>query len=378
MKITTASNILAALALSTAASHVHADEATDKSGWYAGFGVGQSLATIEDARIANSLAAQGFAQTQIEKDTRDLGFKLLGGYQFGRYFALEGGYFDLGQFDFTATTQPPGTLRGEAQYRGVNLDAVGILPLTERFSAFGRAGAHYTESKAAFQGTGAVGVTDPNRKEKGINYKVGAGLEYALTPQLGLRAELERYRVDDAVGNDGDVDLASLGLVYRFKSQPVVAYTQPEPVAAAAPPSAPPLPPVPPLIKRSLTLSADSQFDFNRASIKPEGRQALDRFAGEIKGSEYDVITVRGHTDRLGSAAYNDALSLQRAETVKNYLVETAQIPSGKIDAKGLGESAPRTRPGDCAEPAGAAASAGLIRCLQLDRRVEVQAVIHK
>lgn len=372
MKTTITNCVLTAFALLAASSFAHADEASDHTGWYGGFGVGQSLSTIEDERIASSLTAQGFAQTQIAKDTRDLGFKVFGGYQFSRHFALEGGYFDLGEYGFTAQTQPPGSLSGQAQFKGVNLDAIGILPLTEKFKAFGRAGVHYTEAKTDFQGTGAVRIRDPERSEKGANYKVGVGLEYALTRQLGLRAELERHRVDDAIGNTGDVDLASLGLVYRFKAK-TAAYTPPAPTAAAPPPraAAPAPAPLPP---RSLTLSADSQFDFDRAIVKPEGQQALDKFAGDLKGSRYERITVKGHTDRLGSEAYNADLSLRRADAVKSYLVESADIPAGKIETLGLGESAPLTLPGDC--PAGDGASAKLIACLQADRRVEVEAVV--
>ena len=310
---------------------------------------------------------------------------MFGGYQFGRHFALEAGYFDLGKFGFTAATLPPGSLSGQAEFKGVNLDAVGSLPLTAKFSVFGRAGVHYTETRTDFLGTGAVLVSGPSRNEKAANYKVGVGLEYALTPQFGLRADLERYRVKDAVGNTGDIDLASIGAVYRFKSR-AVDYT-PHPSASVPPSQAavtpPPITATPPVaatptIKRSLTLSTDSQFDFDRAVVKPDGRRALDRFANDLKGSEYDVIIVKGHTDRLGSESYNADLSLRRADAVKSYLVDAAAIPPSKIDAQGLGESMPVTKPGDCPEQSGIKPSLALISCLQPDRRVEVEAIITK
>ena len=374
MKTTTTTRVFAVLAALAFTAPVQADEAR---GWYGGLNVGQSLATIDDDRIASSLAAEGFAQTQIAKDTRDLGFKAFAGYQFGRHFALEGGYYDLGKFGFTADTLPPGTLSGQAKFRGVNLDAVGILPLTEKISAFGRAGMHYTRTQTAFQGTGAVLVSDPSRKQSGLHYKVGVGLEYAPTPQVGVRAELERYRLDDAVGNTGDVDLASLGLVYRFKPR---AAAEPQ-AAAAAPSASSPLPapqlPLPP-IRRSLTLSTDSQFDFDRAVVRPEGEKALDQFAADLKGSDYDLIVIKGHTDRLGSETHNADLSLRRAEAVKRYLVEAAAIPPAKIDTEGLGEVEARIEPADCGQSLVGERSAELIRCLQADRRVEVEALTSK
>lgn len=379
MKTIKTNSILAVLALLAATGPGRADEINDTTGWYGGLNIGQSLSTIKDARIASSLAAQGFTQTQISKDTRDIGYKVFGGYQFGRHFALEAGYFDLGRFGFTAATLPPGTLSGRAEFRGVNLDAVAILALTDRLSAFGRAGVHYTETKTDFLGTGAVLVSDPSRNEKAANYKVGAGLEYALTPQFGLRAELERYRAKDGVGNTGDIDLASIGAVYRFKSR-AVEYA-PQPAVAAAPPqdsaALPPIAATPP-IKRSLTLSTDSQFDFDRAVVKPDGRRALDRFANDLKGSDYSVIIVKGHTDRLGSESYNADLSLRRADAVKSYLVDAAAIPPSSIDTQGLGESVPVTEPGDCPEQSGVKRSLALIDCLQRDRRVELEAIITK
>ena len=373
MKTKTANSILAALAVVVISGPARAEDAANLTGWYGGLNLGQARGSIDNERIANSLAAEGFAQTAIRKDTRDLGFKAFGGYQFNRHFALEGGYFDLGKFGFIAETQPPGTLEGEARFKGVNLDAVGILPLTNKFSAFGRAGVQYAETKASFKGSGAVRVADPDRKEKAANYKVGVGLEYALTRQLGLRGELERYRVKDAVGNKGDVDLASLGLVYRFKTR-TVAYT-PQ-AAEAAPATTLPPAPTPAPAPQSLILSADSQFDFDRAVVKPEGKLALDQFAVDLKRSRYGRITVKGHTDHLGSEAYNADLSSRRADAVKTYLVESADIPASQIEARGMGESAPLTKPGECEPQFGGKVSAGLIACLQADRRVEVEALV--
>lgn len=368
MKTKNTKNIVAALALLTG-SAAQAQDLLAAPGWYGGANLGLTRASIDDDRIANDLAAQGFTQTAIQKDTRDTGFKVFGGYQLNRHFALEGGYFDLGQFDFSATTQPAGSLSGKAKFRGVNLDVQGRLPLTDRLSAFARAGLIYAETQATFTSTGAVQVADARRKEKAANYKAGVGLEFALSPQLAARAELERYRVKDGVGNQGDVDMASLGLVYRF-GKTAVAVSTPEPVreVVAAPPAAPPP------MERSLTLSADSQFDFDQAIVKPEGQRALDKFATELKGYRYEAITVTGHADHLGSEDYNADLSARRAEAVKNYLSASGGIPAARIEARGAGETQPLTRPDEC--PAmSTPPSLALIACLQANRRVEVKAL---
>ena len=82
------------------------------------------------------------------------------------------------------------------------------------------------------------------------------------------------------------------------------------------------------------------------------------------------MIQITGHTDRLGTKAYNDKLSTRRAEAVQNYLVQTGGIPASKVSAKGVGSSQPETQAGDCK---GNKATQALITCLRVDRRVEVE-----
>jgi OOP family OmpA-OmpF porin len=362
---------LAVLAI-TASPSVFADD----FGWYAGFNGGQSRAKIADGRITDGLLGEGFTTTSISNDDRHLGFKVFGGYEFNRYFALEGGYFDLGRFGFTADTLPAGTLRGDIKIKGVNLDAVGMVPLSEKFSLFARAGLNYSEAKDSFAGTGLVAVINPEPHKRDANYKFGFGAEYDFTRTVGMRIEAERYRIDDAVGNKGDVDLYSAGLVFRFgrSAPPPVARTvEPAPVVAPVPEPepAPPPPPAPPIRKR-VSFSADSLFDFGKETVKPEGRRALDSFAAELKGAQFDVISVTGHTDRIGSHAYNMQLSLRRAEMVKSYLVEAAGIPADKVTVRGADGEDPVTKPDECP---GQQRTPKLIACLQPDRRVDVEVV---
>ena len=82
------------------------------------------------------------------------------------------------------------------------------------------------------------------------------------------------------------------------------------------------------------------------------------------------MITVEGHTDRLGSVAYNQKLSVQRAEAVKSYLVTAGGVDPAKVSAVGKGKSQPVTGPNVCQ---GQKRTDKLIACLQPDRRVEVE-----
>lgn len=353
------------------------------TGWYAGANIGQSNATIDEARITSGLLGSGLVAGPFNNTERDRGFKLFGGYQLNKYFSVEAGYFDLGRFGFTTTTTPTGTLNGDIRLKGLNLDAVGTLPITEKFSAFGRVGVAYARTEDNFNGTGAVNVLNPNPSARDTNLKVGLGVQYAFTEALSARAEIERYRINDAMGNKGDVDLASLGLVYRFGGKtptPVAAsYTLPPVVVAQAPPpvyvapvpapAAPTPPPAAPMPQK-VSFSADSLFDFDKSAVKPAGRLELDKLATDLRGVDYDVINVTGHTDRIGRQAYNQKLSTQRAEAVSNYLVTSAGIPANKINARGVNGSEPVTKPGDCK---GTKVTPALISCLQPDRRVDIE-----
>ena len=356
----------------------------EDSGWYAGGSLGQTKATIDNAQVTNNLLGAGLGVSSLTNDDLSQGGKLFGGYQFGKNFAMEGGYFDLGQFGFKATTLPPGTLNGDIRLRGVNIDAVGILPITDNLSVFGRIGANYAEARDSFVGTGAVNVLNPNPSKMETNPKIGLGVQYNFTESLAMRAEIERYRVNDAVGTRGEVDMASVGLVYYFggkKTEPVARVYEPAPVVIAQAPApvyvqpAPTPPPPAPVLKplpapMKLSYSADSFFGFDKATVNPDGQKDLDKLAQDLRGLDYAVVRVTGHTDRFGSHDYNMKLSNRRAQAVQRYLVETAGVPAGKIEAMGVNGSSPVTKPGDCV---GTKPTKAVVACLQPDRRVDIE-----
>jgi OOP family OmpA-OmpF porin len=353
--------------------------------FYGGGSLGQSRAKIDERRITDALQDSGLTTTGFSRDEKDLGYKLFGGYQFSRHFGVEAGYFSLGEFKFRSDTLPTGTLRGQSQIKGLNLDLVGTLPLTDSLSAIARVGAQHAWTQDEFSGTGAVIVTNRSPTAHSTSYKAGLGLQYEIASWLLVRGEAERYRVNDAVGNRGDVNLMSVSLVFPFgrrktqAPQMAAAPAYVEPVPAPAPVAAPApvvvaAPVVAPVARppepRRVSFSADSLFAFDKSDVKPEGRQALDQFSKELASTQYDLITVEGHTDRLGSSAYNEKLSTRRAESVKSYLVNSGGIDPKKISATGKGESTPVTQPTDCK---GAKPTVQLIACLQADRRVEVE-----
>jgi OmpA-OmpF porin, OOP family len=153
---------------------------------------------------------------------------------------------------------------------------------------------------------------------------------------------------------------------------PRAAAVAPPPPVAAAPPPVPvaALAPAPMRRVEKVTLDADALFDFDKAVLRPEGRAALDGFVDGLQGVEVESITAIGHTDRFGSDRYNQALSDQRAEAVKTYLVARGVAPQ-RVRTQGMGETQPVTQANDCA----GGKSARTIACLQPDRRVEVEVV---
>jgi OmpA-OmpF porin, OOP family len=377
MKLHQAPGKLGVIALALLAGTVASAQGT---GWYAGGNVGRSAVTIDNAGITSGLAGQGLATSSIDDHDRSTGYRLFGGYQLTPNVALEAGYFDLGHFGYTAHTTPTGTLDGKIRIKGWDLDLVGKLPLTDRLSALARVGATSIRSSDSFSAVPVASVPYANAtpSQRSTNLKVGLGLEYAFTESLSMRAEAERYRLKDAVGNTGHADLFSIGLVWRFgapgrpirqaeaaPAPTIVAAAPPPVIAPAPPPSSPPAPPAP----MRVTLSADSLFDFDKSTLKPQGRADLDKLAGELRGVRYDTIRVTGHTDRFGSHEYNLKLSARRAEAVAAYLVQTG-VAAGRISASGVDGADPVTKPGDCR---GNKPTPAVVACLQPDRRVDVE-----
>jgi OOP family OmpA-OmpF porin len=315
------------------------------SAWYIGAGLGKSRANIEDGNLKNALSANGANITVYNQDHKDTGGKLYIGKQLNQYFAIEGGYFDLGKSSFNATTTGGGVLNGETRFRGANLDLVGQLPLSQRFSLLGSIGGNYARASSDYSGNRVYAVTNPHPSENKLNAKAGLGLEFKFTEALAMRAVVERYRVRDAVGAHGNVDLATLNLVYKFgrpAARPVV-YTPPPVEAAPAPApvvQAPTPAPAPVPVSEKVSFAAEALFDFDKSVVKPEGKAALDDLLNKLQGMNAEVMITVGHTDSIGTDAYNQKLSLRRAEAVKAYIVSKG-VEASRVYTEGKGETQP-------------------------------------
>jgi OOP family OmpA-OmpF porin len=365
MKFIKASGILACAIAAAMTSSVSFAQTDADSGWYLGGNVGQSRARFDNQTIINQVSP-GVSSTVVGGNHIDGGGKLFGGYQINQYVSLEAGYFDLGEFQFYATTLPAGAIHANRQVRGINLDVVGYVPFTENFSAFGRLGVTRALTQNTFDGFGAAAPMSGKLSDRDTFPKAGVGLEYKFSEALALRVEAERYRISDALYDHNNIDMFSVGVVYRFGAK-----AAPAPVVKALPPAPAPIPvvvapPAPRFEKYTLSSTELFGFDSERLSM-PQPK--LDQIAAALKtdGGPRQIVIV-GHTDRLGSDEYNQKLSERRADAVKAYIASKG-IETDRLQIVGKGESEPVVQ---CTETNKAA----LIECLKPNRRVEIDQVV--
>lgn len=115
-----------------------------------------------------------------------------------------------------------------------------------------------------------------------------------------------------------------------------------KPAAPAAPaaPTAPAAKPAPASVKQAVVIQADALFDFDKSVVRPDGKKNIDDALAKLKGVDVEMVIATGHTDSVGTEAYNQKLSERRAAAVKEYLVSKG-IPASKITTLGKGESQP-------------------------------------
>lgn len=300
------------------------------SNWYGGLNIGQTHESINDGVIA--IDEMGGGLTSLTDDDRDNGYKLFAGYQVNDNFAVEAGYFDLGQFGSRAVKDQVGSLKTRAKTRGFNVDLVGSVPMTEKLSAFARFGVHYYEAKDRFQGGDGFVVSDEHRRERDVDMKWGGGLQYDFTQKFAMRLEAERYAIDDVTGGNGKISMYSLGAIYRFGEQ------NSAPVAAVV---------AAPVTQRSAKLTEeycsmlDIQFPINNDEIQREDLERLAVVGTFLKKYPDTNAVVEGHTDNVGTPEANQILSRDRAESVMNYLVREQRVASDRITAVGYGDTRP-------------------------------------
>jgi OOP family OmpA-OmpF porin len=145
----------------------------------------------------------------------------------------------------------------------------------------------------------------------------------------------------DAIeGCDGMLKKAAIPLVTPLPAPAPAPYvdTSPGPIADTAAPA--PVAAIAVPSSEKITFEADTFFDFDKSVLKPAGKTKLDDLASKLQGIDIEVVVATGHTDSIGSDAYNIKLSLRRANAVKAFLVSKG-IPADRIFTAGKGEGTP-------------------------------------
>lgn len=211
---------------------------------------------------------------------------------------------------------------------------------------------------------------------------VGAGVQYLVTENIGLQADLRSVWSEANIGADSKTvanTVLNFGAIFRFGvPAPVVAEPAPQPVAVIVEPAPQPAvvaaEPVKPACKptvETITIQSEALFDFDNTVVKGKSNKVLDEIAAKIKEhDDVEFILVTGHTDIIGTDAYNQKLSERRAGAVKKYLAIHG-IKDVRIKSVGKGESEQVV---DCK---GVKGNKQIIECLAPNRRVVVDAT-HK
>jgi OOP family OmpA-OmpF porin len=197
----TLKKIALAAAMATAgvvASSAMAQSMADRGG-YVGGAFGQSSADCEPS-------------AGLSCDDKDTSWKVFGGYQINRNFAVELGYANLGEISISG-----GGVRATAESTAWDLVGLGIWPVNNQFSIYGKLGVYMATVDVSVSPSAAGESGDDSTT--GLTF--GAGVRYNFTRNLGLQAEWQRYGKveapsDTAITGDSDLDVLSVGIVYRF------------------------------------------------------------------------------------------------------------------------------------------------------------------
>lgn len=333
---------------------------------------------------------KGFQDPSLDVSNDDISSDKAGyggylGFQAHPNVAFELGYDELGKMKY----KPQRPSQNEATYKasGVQLVAKLSTPITDKVDAYARIGTMTWQAKAKIKNNEIT-------KHRGVSPVIAAGVEVSVNNSLAARLDYqwtENVGKKDKLKNRPDNGLLAFGVAYRFdqkdkvvESDVVDDITPPEEAIIAPPVTQPPPSREPPVeneeievrgpirvIKKGKIVNLQTQvlFDFNKYTLDQHGREILEQLLSELK--KFKVLDktafLVGYSDRLGSDSYNQKLSERRSETVVNFLINKG-VPRDKISAVGLGKSNPVTD-GKCGSDLN---RPELIKCLSLDRRVEI------
>ena len=172
-------------------------------GWYVGLNFGQTKVKDVDCTGATTC------------DDKDKAWGIFGGYLFNKNFGVELGYADLGKASLGGTDPFLGTFTTTFEASGFELSGVGILPISDKFSVYGKLGLFMWDLDA--KSTSSV-LGSASLSEDGTDLTFAIGARFHFTKNLAVQLQWQRYKDigDDATTGKSDIDVLGLGVVFRF------------------------------------------------------------------------------------------------------------------------------------------------------------------
>ena len=213
------------ISIATAVFAVSAMSSTDAvhaqtPSWYGGVAYGQSKSNVNAGEVNDFLRSVGYGSPSTSVDDKDKAYRFVLGYRLSPAVALEAFYADLGNYGSRSNVATPfiGSVSADYSAKGFGVDLILSAPLTDVFSVYGRLGVIQAKTEASFSSSGSVALLRGGGSKNKTGPHFGVGLQYEISPTIGLRGEVETYRKlgDESTGGELKVDAISLGAIFRF------------------------------------------------------------------------------------------------------------------------------------------------------------------
>ena len=176
----------------------------------------------------------------------------------------------------------------------------------------------------------SIGQADRGGRDSSTFANVGAGVKFYFTEMLFARAGVDgMYNIDQ--GSSEWMAGVGVGMNFGGGQQQVAAAPAPEPMPE----------PEPEAIPEVVRVELDVKFDFDKDVVRPDSYDDVKNLADFMNQYPQTRTTVEGHTDSIGTEAYNLDLSERRASSVRKVLVDEYGVGGNRVDSIGYGETRP-------------------------------------